>query len=119
MHVRRITANLHAPDPAALARFYSDVFQLGTLMDLGWIAALGAERQQAASLQLASEGGSGTPLPCLSIEVDDLDQAHANATAAGADITYGPVTEPWGVRRFYFRDPAGNLINVATHTHEA
>ena len=32
--------------------------------------------------------------------------------AAGAEIVYGPVTEEWGLRRFYFRDPAGNLINV-------
>ena len=30
-------------------------------------------------------------------------------------IEYGPVTEPWGVTRFYVRDPFGRLINVLEH----
>ena len=28
---------------------------------------------------------------------------------------YGPVNEPWGVRRLFLRDPAGHLINVLEH----
>jgi hypothetical protein len=27
----------------------------------------------------------------------------------------GPATEPWGVRRFYVRDPFGKLINILQH----
>ena len=27
----------------------------------------------------------------------------------------GPVNEPWGVRRFYVRDPFGRLLNILTH----
>jgi hypothetical protein len=30
-------------------------------------------------------------------------------------VVYGPVTESWGLRRFHFRDPAGNLVNVVDH----
>lgn len=30
-------------------------------------------------------------------------------------VAYGPVAEPWGVRRAYLRDPEGNLINVLCH----
>jgi hypothetical protein len=45
----------------------------------------------------------GTPVPELSIEVDDLQEALSRIQAAGIAIEYGPVTEEWGVRRFYVR----------------
>lgn len=116
MRVLRIIPNLPAPDPAALARFYGEVFGLDAHTDMGWIAFLSAPDEGPARLQLASEGGSGTGLPAVSIEVDDLDEAIGRVRAAGAEPVYGPVTEPWGVRRFYLRDPAGNLLNVLTHS---
>lgn len=34
---------------------------------------------------------------------------------AGFQIEYGPVNEPWGVRRFYVRDPFGKLVNILAH----
>jgi len=34
---------------------------------------------------------------------------------AGFRIEYGPVTEPWRVRRFYVRDPFGRLVNILEH----
>ena len=30
-------------------------------------------------------------------------------------IEYGPAREPWGVRRFYVRDPFGRLVNILAH----
>lgn len=63
-----------------------------------------------------SEGGSGTQVPDLSIEVDDLDEALARMKAAKVPIEYGPAIESWGVRRFYVRDPFGRLVNVLAHT---
>ena len=33
----------------------------------------------------------------------------------GFPIEYGPVDEPWGVRRFFVRDPFGRLINILKH----
>jgi predicted enzyme related to lactoylglutathione lyase len=115
MVVTRIVANLKAPDPMALAKFYSDVFDLDLPFDMGWIAFLNTDARQKIELHTASEGGSGTELPVISIGVDDLDAAEAAVRAAGAVIVYGPVQEPWGLRRFYFRDPAGNLINVVNN----
>ncbi|QIK41443.1 VOC family protein [Pontivivens nitratireducens] len=47
--------------------------------------------------------------------VFDLDATLARARSVGAEITYGPVVEDWGVRRFFLRDPAGYLLNVLTH----
>ena len=59
-----------------------------------------------------SEGGSGTPVPELSIEVDDVDGAFTLFHDAGFAVEYGPTDEPWGVRRFFVRDPFGRLVNV-------
>jgi len=79
---------------------------------MGWITFLCGDTPQKIELHAASEGGSGTELPVISIGVDDLDAAEAAVRAAGAQVVYGPVRESWGLRRFYFRDPAGNLVNV-------
>ena len=54
-------------------------------------------------------------MPDLSIEVDEIDVALRRMIDAGFPIEYGPVDEPWGVRRFYVRDPFGKLINVLAH----
>ena len=66
-------------------------------------------------ISIATEGGSGTPVPDLSIEVDDIDIILERVENANIDIEYGPEKEPWGVHRFYIRDPFGKLINVLQH----
>jgi len=112
MGVTRIVANLRASDPAALAKFYQTVFDLDVPFDMGWITFLSRDATQKIELHTASEGGSGTELPVISIGVEDLDATEAAVRAAGAEVVYGPVKEAWGLRRFFFRDPAGNLVNV-------
>jgi catechol 2,3-dioxygenase-like lactoylglutathione lyase family enzyme len=114
MKIKRIVANIDTPDIAAAKRFYQDVLGLERLMDLGWIATYGTSAKEV-QISFASEGGSGTPTPDLSIEVDDLDQALACIRQARIPIEYGPADEPWGVRRFYVRDPFGKLVNILTH----
>ena len=112
MAVTRIIANLTSTNPIALAKFYQEVFHLDLPHDMGWIAFLSNETAQKIELHTASEGGSGTELPVISIGVDDLDATEIAVRAAGAEVVYGPVKEDWGLRRFFFRDPAGNLVNV-------
>lgn len=116
MAVRRIVANIAAPQPDAAHAFYGEVFGLDVVMDHGWIVTFAAASvAMTPQIGIASEGGSGTPVPTLSIEVDDLDDVLRRVKAAGHDIEYGPQQEPWGVRRFHVRDPFGNLVNVLTH----
>ena len=112
MGVTRIVANLAAPNPMALAKFYEEAFELDLPFDMGWIAFLSRDASQKIELHTASEGGPGKELPVISIGVEDLDATEAAVRAAGAEVVYGPVTEEWGLRRFFFRDPAGNLVNV-------
>jgi hypothetical protein len=41
-------------------------------MDMGWIATYGSCETMTIQVSFITEGGSGTPVPDLSIEVDDL-----------------------------------------------
>jgi catechol 2,3-dioxygenase-like lactoylglutathione lyase family enzyme len=114
--VRRIVANLAAGDAAefvTLRAFYVDLFGLAPVMDHGWIVTLASGETALTQLGVATEGGSGTPVPALSIEVDDVDAVHARAL--GHAIAYDLTDEPWDVRRFFVCDPAGTLVNVLSH----
>jgi catechol 2,3-dioxygenase-like lactoylglutathione lyase family enzyme len=115
MTVRRIVANLAAADLADARAFYQELLDLEVVMDHGWIVTLASATSQTPQLSIASEGGSGTPVPDLSIEVDDVDRIYRRAVAAKVEIVYGITDEPWGVRRFYLRDPLGRLVNILSH----
>jgi catechol 2,3-dioxygenase-like lactoylglutathione lyase family enzyme len=115
MKVKRIVANITATDIPAARRFYGEALGLNILMDHGWIATYGSQEQSTVQVSVAAEGGSGTPVPDLSVEVDELETAYARMQAAGFRIEYGPVDEPWGVRRFFVRDPFGKLVNILSH----
>ncbi len=115
MTVRRIVANVAAADSAAAKRFYGDVLGLDILMNMGWIATYGSSEKMTVQMSFMAEGGSGTPVPDLSIEVGDVDATLEAMKLAGFAIEYGPADEPWGVRRFYVRDPFGKLVNILQH----
>ena len=117
MTVKRIVTNIAAKDVTAARAFYRDFLGLEVLMDQGWIVTFGSDHRTPVQISIASEGGSGTEVPDISIEVDDLDEIYNRAKAAGLDIAYPLTEEPWGVRRFYLRDPFGKLINVLAHAN--
>ena len=115
MTVKRIIANIRSEIVEDGKSFYGDILSMELVMDHGWIVTFASSQKMAAQVSFATEGGSGTPVPDLSIEVDDLDEVHHRVTASGLAIEYGPADEPWGVRRFYVRDPFGRLINILAH----
>lgn len=115
MAVRRIVANIAADRPDLARAFYGDLLGLTVAMDHGWIATFAGDESARPQVSIASSGGSGMPVPDLSIEVDDLDAVHRRVVDAGLAIEYGPAVEPWGVRRFYVRDPFGRLVNILAH----
>lgn len=115
MQVKRIIKNVATSDPANARSFYHDLLGLNIAMDHGWIQTYTADSSMTVQISFASEGGSGTPVPDLSVEVDDLDTALSKVHEAGIAVEYGPVSEPWGVRRFYVRDPMGQLVNILQH----
>lgn len=115
MALRRIVPNIATDSVEGVRDFYAVLFDLAVVMDLGWIVAMAEDGAAAPQIGIASEGGAGTPVPSISVEVDDVDATHARAVAMGARITYPLTDEPWGVRRFFLRDPAGTLVNVLSH----
>ena len=115
MKVRRIVADIQTTDLAAAKGFYQDILGLDLLMDHGWIATYGSREKMDVQISFALQGGSDTPTPDLSIEVDDVDTVFERMRQAGMTIEYGPADEPWGVRRFFVRDPFGKLINILAH----
>ncbi len=115
MTVLRIVADFAASNPQMQAQFYSDLFGLEVAMDQGFIVTLIADVPCRPQLSLMTEGGSGSPVPALSIEVDDVRATYQNAEAMGAEIVYPLTEEPWGVRRFFVRDTADRIINVLQH----
>ena len=115
MKVHRIVANIQTPDVAKAEVFYQDVLGLKLVMDQGWIRTYASSETMTVQLSFATQGGSDTPVPDLSIEVDDIAVALRRVRKAGLAVEYGPKSEPWGVRRFYVRDPLGKLVNVMQH----
>lgn len=118
MSVHRIVPTLPAPDPSATRAFYEDVLGLQLVMDLGWITSYAAPGADATQLSVMSQDASAQEQSVVSIEVDDVDAVHEAARAAGLEIVHPLTTEEWGVRRFFVRDPAGNIINVLAHAKD-
>jgi predicted enzyme related to lactoylglutathione lyase len=51
----------------------------------------------------------------VSFRVDDLDHAHEQAVAAGAEVLHAPRAEPWG-RSARYRDHDENVIELTQAT---
>ena len=115
MTVKKIVANIAATHPAETVAFYRDLLGLELVMDLGWITTVASPVHSGTQISIATEGGSSTPVPDLSIEVEDVEAVFATATKMGLRIDYPLTDEPWGMRRFYVTDPAGKLLNILAH----
>ena len=115
MKVRRIVSNVATSEIDRANAFYKDVLGLEVLMDLGWMRTYGSTLKMTIQVSVMSQGGSGTAVPDMSIEVDNVEEALIRVRKAGIAIEYGPVSEPWGVRRFFVHDPFGKLINILQH----
>jgi catechol 2,3-dioxygenase-like lactoylglutathione lyase family enzyme len=113
--VKRIVPNIAVPDTAKARSFYHDLLGLEVRMDLGWIVTFAIDGRAAPQISIMSEGGSGAPVPDISIEVENVDEVHRRAVAMGFVIEYELTDEPWNVRRFFLRDPFGRLINILSH----
>jgi catechol 2,3-dioxygenase-like lactoylglutathione lyase family enzyme len=115
MTVRRIVPDFQSPEPAASRSFYTEVLGLEVVMDLGWIVTFGDPGNPAAQISVMQADASAPVQPDASIEVDDVDAAHAAARRLGHEIVHPLTDEPWGVRRFFVRDPNGKVLNILSH----
>ena len=105
---------LTVPDVDAASTAFVEVLGLREVMNLGWIATF-ADDERRHQVSLMTRDATASVNPNVSIEVDDVDAAYQAAVAAGLQIVHPLSDEEWGVRRFFFADPSGNVINVLTH----
>ena len=66
-------------------------------------------------IQLVSRDATAPENPLLTVKVDDVDDAYAEARRRGYEVVHPLTTEPWGIRRFFVRAPDGTVLNIAQH----
>ena len=115
MVVKRIVPNIASDQTDKAKSFYAEILEMDVVMDLGWIVTFAAASNANPQVSVAIEGGSGTPVPDLSVEVDNFDEVQLRVRRSGPAIVDGPVQEPWGVKRFFVKDPLGRLLNILAH----
>jgi predicted enzyme related to lactoylglutathione lyase len=115
MSVRRVAPDFQVQDLPASRQFYAEVLGLEVAMDHGWIVTFAAPGNAAAQINVMREDASASVQPDASIEVDDVDAAHASAQRLGYEIVHPLTNEPWGVRRFFVREPNGKVLNILSH----
>jgi catechol 2,3-dioxygenase-like lactoylglutathione lyase family enzyme len=114
MSVRRVMPVLTVSDIEAARDAYVRVLGLREVMNHGWIVTL-ADEDLRHQVSLMTKDATAPVNPNASIEVDDVDAAHQAAIDAGLQIVHPLSDEEWGVRRFFFADASGNVVNVLSH----
>ena len=71
--------------------------------------------ETGANVQLVTKDATAPEHPVISVLIDDVDGAYAEALEHGYEIVHPLCTEEWGVRRFFVRAPDGNVVNIAQH----
>jgi catechol 2,3-dioxygenase-like lactoylglutathione lyase family enzyme len=114
MTVRRVMPILTVSDIDAAVVTYRRILGLREVMNHGWIVTL-ADDELRHQVSLMTRDATAPVNPQVSIEVDDVDAAYQAAVAAGLEIVHPLSDEEWGVRRFFFADGSGNVVNVLSH----
>ena len=115
MRVTQIIANLHVTDLEAAKGFYTDYLELTEEeFNLGWVARY-TSPDTGINLQLLTRDATAPEDPVISVRVDDVAAAYAQAQERGYEIVRPLTTEEWGITRFFVRAPDGNVLNVAQH----
>ena len=119
-------------DPDAALAFYRDTLGFEVRNDVGyggmrWITVGPAgqpgtsivlhppgvdpgitEEERRTIVEMMAKGTYGSIL----LATDDLDKAFERLQAGDADVVQEPTEQPYGVRDFAVRDPAGNMIRI-------
>ncbi|GAB3940489.1 VOC family protein [Kribbella albertanoniae] len=106
--------------PAEVAAFYQQHFDLQITLDIGWFVCV---RRGDADWELAivQRGHESVPPAVNALRdstnvfgfiVEDADKTAAALVEGGVQLEGEPVTEVWGQRHFFVRDPEGSWIDV-------
>jgi catechol 2,3-dioxygenase-like lactoylglutathione lyase family enzyme len=115
--IRRIVPNISSNKLDESRRFYVDFLGLIVVMDMKWILTFASASNPTAQISIVHNDKISTaesPVT-LSIEVPDADKLYEKAKLSNYEIIYEITNEPWGVRRFFVKDPNGVTINIMMH----
>src|SRR5262249_52665102 len=115
MAVKRIVPNIASDQLDKAKSFYAEMLDMDVVMDLGWIVTFAAASNANPQVSVATEGGSGTSVPDLICGSGQFRRSPAAPAPLWLSHEYGPLREPWGVKRFFVRDPFGRLLNILAH----
>jgi uncharacterized glyoxalase superfamily protein PhnB len=112
MAISRAVPNIRSDRPAETRDFFVGLgFEV--VMDLGWVVTLASPANPMVQVTVIANDDMSAP--GISVEVADVDAAHAAAVERGLEIAYPLRDEDWGVRRFMLREPSGTIVNVLSH----
>lgn len=114
----RIVPNIYSNDVEKSKQFYVEFLELNLVMNMGWILTFASKENPTAQISIfqndKKEELDNTAI-FLSIEVSDIDKLYERAKKQNWKIVYPITDEPWGVRRFFVKDPNGATINLLAH----
>lgn len=116
--IHRIVPNIYSNDVGKNKQFYIEFLEMELVMDMGWILTFASPENPTAQISIfqndKKEKLDNTAI-FLSIEVSDIDNLYEKAKKQKWEIAYPITDEPWGVRRFFVKDPNGATINLLAH----
>ena len=121
MTVTRVLPNICTDRMEETRNFYMNLlgFVVGTVHP-GWYIQLVSPTDPRLQIGIVRRDAEFTPevfqRPAqgviISVQVDDVDAAHAAAVKRGLQIAQGLRTQDFGMRHFMVVDPNGLLVNV-------
>ncbi len=117
MNIRRAMPVVRSKDMETSRAFYVDYLGFEAGMDEEGFLMLRSPTTPTTQLIVATEQAMDREVFSvdISLEVADVDGAHAQAIRRGLQVVYPLTDEPWGIRRFFVRDPDGLIVNIASH----
>jgi catechol 2,3-dioxygenase-like lactoylglutathione lyase family enzyme len=94
MAISRVVPNVRSDRPAETRDFFVRVLGFDVAMDLGWVMTVASPTNPSARVTIV--GNDDMAAPGISVEVDDVDAAHAMAVDQGLEIAYPLRDEEWG-----------------------
>jgi catechol 2,3-dioxygenase-like lactoylglutathione lyase family enzyme len=115
MNIRRVVPNIASSKLDECRDFYTGLLGFQVAMDMGWIMTLVSPSNPTAQVSVVREDASAPVVPHITVEIADVDAVHAEAVRRGLEIVHPLTDEPWGVRRFFVKDPNGFVLNLVGH----
>ena len=119
--IPRIVPYVQSADFEAARSFYVDFLGLEVSMSMPSFLGIVSPDNPKAQI-VVSSAGAEQPMPSFGIDLgspEAVEAAHKAAGDEGREVVYPLTDEPWGIRRFFVKDPGGAVVSVLAHLPDA